>query len=285
LSTKKLISDDALATATRLPKDNILISLLSKVARIDEVNELYAHMCESPGLDSIQALFDHMEVDLQIEEQQLDHIPRTGPFVIVANHPFGALDGLALILAIAKVRPDFKVMANFLLQQVEPIKDYFIAVNPFETRKEAYSNVSGIKAVRQHLENGGALGIFPAGEVSTYQGDMNAVADKKWASSVVKIVRGSGVPVVPFYFDGSNSRIFHLLGMIHPNLRTLALPTEMLRKKGHTIRMRIGKPIQPKDTEMFSTLDQYSRYLRAKTYALGSSFDVKRDYFRILLKQ
>ena len=284
MTTKKLISDDALATATRLPKDNLLIALLSKVARIDKVNELYAHMCESPGLESIQALFDHMEVDLKIDEQQLEHIPRTGPFVIVANHPFGALDGLALILAIAKVRPDFKVMANFLLQQVEPIKDYFIAVNPFETRKEAYSNVSGIKAVRQHLENGGALGIFPAGEVSTYQGDVNAVTDKKWASSVIKIARNSGVPVVPLYFDGSNSRLFHLLGMIHPNLRTLALPAEMLRKKGDTIRMRIGKPIQPKDTEMFTSLDQYGRYLRAKTYALGSSFDVKRDYFRLFRK-
>lgn len=280
MTVKKLISDDALASATRLPKDNLLVALLSKVARIDRVNELYAHMCESPGLESIQTLFDHLEIDLEVEAHQLENIPRTGPFVIVSNHPFGALDGLAMILAIAKVRPDFKVMANFLLQNVEPIKDYFIAVNPFETRREAYSNVGGLKAVRQHLEQGGALGIFPAGEVSTYQGEMNAVADRKWASSAVKIVRNAAVPVVPIFFDGRNSRIFHLLGLIHPNLRTLALPAEMLRKKGDTLRMRIGKPIQPKDTEMFTSLDQYGRYLRAKTYALGSSFEVKRDYFR-----
>jgi len=270
-----------LATATRLPKDNLLVGLLSKVARIDEVNELYAHMCDSPGLESIQALFDMLDVNVDIDDQQLENIPRSGPFVVVANHPFGALDGLAMILALARVRPDFKVMANFLLQQVEPIKDYFIAVNPFETRREAYSNVSGLKAVRHHMESGGALGIFPAGEVSTYQGDMHAVADKRWASSAIKIVRNAGVPVVPLYFDGSNSRLFHFLGMIHPNLRTLALPAEMLRKKGDTIRMRIGKPIQPKDTEMFTSLDQYGRYLRAKTYALGSSFEVKRDYFRL----
>jgi putative hemolysin len=281
LTNKKLISDDAIATATRLPKDNLLVSLLSKVARIDEVNELYAHMCESPGLESIETLFNRLDAAIEVEEGQLENIPKTGPFVVVANHPFGALDGLAMILAIAKVRPDFKVMANFLLQNVAPIKDYFIAVNPFETRREAYSNVGGLKAVKQHLENGGALGIFPAGEVSTYQGEMNAIADKKWATSAIKIVRNAGVPVVPVYFDGRNSRLFHLLGMIHPNLRTLALPAEMLRKKGDTIRMKIGKPIQPKDTEMFTSLDQYSRYLRAKTYALGSSFEVKRDYFRM----
>jgi len=281
LTTGKLISNEAIATAARLPKDNLLVGLLSRVARIDAVNDLYASMCETPGLESIQTLFNELEIDVEFDEQQLANIPASGPFIIVANHPFGALDGLAMILAIAKVRPDFRVMANFLLQRVEPIKDYFIAVNPFEARKEAYSNVSGLKAVMQHLENGGALGIFPAGEVSTYQGDVHAIADRKWASSALKIIRNARVPVVPLYFDGSNSRLFHVLGMIHPNLRTLALPAEMLRKKGDTLRLKIGKPIQPKDTDMFGSLDQYGRYLRAKTYALGSSFDVKRDYFRL----
>jgi len=81
LTTKKLISDDALATATRLPKDNLLVGLLSKVARIDEVNELYAHMCASPGLESIQTLFDKLDVDLDIDQQELENIPRSGPFV------------------------------------------------------------------------------------------------------------------------------------------------------------------------------------------------------------
>jgi len=281
LKTGKLISNEAIATAARLPKDNVLVGLLSKVARIDAVNELYAAMCDTPGLESIQTLFNELDIEVELDEQQLANIPKAGPFIIVANHPFGALDGLAMILAIAKARPDFKVMANFLLQRVEPIKDYFVAVNPFETRKEAYSNVSGLKAVMQHLEKGGALGIFPAGEVSTYQGDVNAIADRKWASSAVKIVRNARVPVVPMYFDGTNSRLFHLLGKIHPNLRTLALPAEMLRKKGDTLRLKIGKPIQPKDTDMFGSLDQYGRYLRAKTYALGSSFEVKRDYFRM----
>ncbi|MFM7233530.1 MAG: lysophospholipid acyltransferase family protein, partial [Flavobacteriales bacterium] len=279
---KKLITSDALAAAARLPKENLLVALLSNVARIDRVNELYERMCDAPGLESIDVLFEQLNISIEIDEKQLEHIPRSGPFIVVANHPFGALDGLAMISAIAKVRPDFKVMANFLLQNVEPIKDYFLAVNPFESRKEAYSNVGGIKAVKLHIESGFPLGIFPAGEVSTYQDDMHAVADKKWASSVMKIVRNAQVPVVPVFFDGRNSRLFQLLGMIHPNLRTLALPAEMLRKKGQAIRMKIGRPIQPKDTEVFSSLEQYGRYLRAKTYALGSEFDVKRAYFRKL---
>lgn len=281
METKKLIPEEAIASATRLQKDNPIVGLLTKVARIDKVNELYAQICECPGIESIEKLFELLELELEVDEKQLEYIPKTGAFIVVSNHPFGALDGLAMLMAIAKVRPDFKVMANFLLRNVEPIKDYFIAVNPFESRREAYSNLTGLKAVMHHLDEGKPLGIFPAGEVSTFQSEFQTIADKKWATSVVKIVRNAKVPVIPLFFDGRNSRVFHLLGMIHANLRTLALPSEMLRKKGEVIRLKIGKPIQPKDTEMFSNLDQYGRYLRAKTYALGSSFDVRRDYFRL----
>lgn len=278
---KKLIPGEAIATATRLTKDNPIVALLSRVARIDELNDLYDKVCEAPGLSCIDALFQQLDLEVELEDKYLENIPKTGAFIVVANHPFGALDGLTLLYAIAKVRPDVKIMANFLLQNVEPIKDYFVSVNPFEKRREAYSNVTGLKAVMQHIEQCHPLGLFPAGEVSTFQGDLRTIADRKWANSAIKIIRNAKVPVVPVYFDGSNSRIFHLLGLIHPNLRTLALPSEMLKKKGQIIRMKIGKPISPKEMDMFTNLDQYGRYLRAKTYALGSSFDVKRDYFRL----
>lgn len=278
---KKLITDEAIASATRLPKDNPIVSLLTRVSRIDEVNDLYNKVCNSPGLSCIDELFKQLDLEIELDVKQLENIPKTGAFIVVANHPFGALDGLTLLYAIAKVRPDIKVMANFLLQNVEPIKDYFVSVNPFEKRKDAYSNVTGLKAVMQHIEQGHPLALFPAGEVSTFHGDLRTISDRKWANSAVKIVRNANVPVVPVYFDGTNSRIFHLLGLIHANLRTLALPSEMLKKKGKVIRMKIGKPIFPKDTEMFTNLEQFSRYIRAKTYALGSSFDVKRDYFRL----
>ncbi len=282
---KKLISEDALATATKLPKNNPIVGLLARVARIDEVNELYDDVCKAEGLEALDRLFSYLDLDIEFDNSQLAHIPKEGPFIIVANHPFGALDGLALIRTIAEIRPDFKVMANFLLQNVEPIKDYFLSVNPFDQNKAAYNNISGLKAAIQHLENGLPLGLFPAGEVSTYQEDLRAIVDRKWQNSAVKIIKNARVPVIPVFFDGTNSRIFHLLGLIHPNLRTLALPSEMLKKKGQSLRLRIGKPIHPKDMDMFTSIDQYGRYLRAKTYALGSSFEVKRDYFRLFRTQ
>lgn len=278
---KKLISEEALAAATRLPKDNPIVPLLARVTRIDKVNELYEELCKSEKIDFVRQLFKNLELELEIDERQLEHVPKTGPFIVVANHPFGALDGMALLYALHRVRPDFKVMANFLLQNVEPIKDSFIAVNPFEAAKGVYSNITGLKNAMQHIASGLPLGIFPAGEVSTFQGDLRTIADRKWQNSALKIVRNAGVPIIPIYFEGSNSYLFHLLGLIHPSLRTLALPSEMLKKKGKSIRMRVGKPIPPKETEMFGSIDQYGRYLRAKTYALGSTFDVKRDYFHL----
>jgi Acyltransferase len=126
---KKLIPEEALASATRLPKDNPIIPLLAKVARIDAVNELYDEICQEDGLNAVHKLFQVMDIDLELDPQDLERIPKTGPFIIVCNHPFGALDGLALIKTIGEVRPDFKVMANFLLQNVEPIRDYFLSVN------------------------------------------------------------------------------------------------------------------------------------------------------------
>lgn len=278
---KKLISEEALAAATRLPKDNPIIPLLTRVTGIDRVNELYEELCKSEKIDFVRQLFLNLELDLELDERQLENIPKTGPFIVVANHPFGALDGMALLYAIHRVRPDFKVMANFLLQNVEPIKDSFIAVNPFEASKGAYSNISGLKNAMQHLSAGLPLGIFPAGEVSTFQGDLRTIADRKWQNSALKIIRNAKVPIIPIFFEGSNSYLFHLLGLIHPSLRTLALPSEMLKKKGKSIKMRVGKQISPKETEMFVSLDQYGRYLRAKLYALGSTFEVKRDYFHL----
>ncbi|MEZ4799184.1 MAG: lysophospholipid acyltransferase family protein [Flavobacteriales bacterium] len=277
---KKLIPEEALASATKLPKDNPIIPLLSRVAQIDKVNHLYDEICKEDGLKSIDKLFEILDVEVEFDKNQLQNIPATGPFIVVANHPFGALDGLALIRAIGEVRPDTKVMANFLLQNVEPIKDFFLSVNPFEGMKTAYNNISGLKAAMSHVEQGLPLAIFPAGEVSTFQGDLKTIADRKWQNSAIKIIKKAKVPVIPVYFDGTNSRIFHLLGLIHPGLRTLALPSEMLKKKGKTIRLRIGKPIGIKDQELFASVDQLGRYLRAKTYALGSSFEVKKSYFK-----
>ncbi len=176
------------------------------------------------------------------------------------------------------VRPDFKLLANFLMQRLEPVKEYILPVNPFEDRKEAMSSVTGIKHALLHLDKGYPLGIFPAGEVSSYNVNYVGISDKQWGTSALKTIKRAQVPVVPIYFTGTNSRIFHLLGLIHPSLRTVKLPSELFNKKKHPVRIRIGNPISVKDQNVFTDIDRFGRFLRAKTYALGSALEVHKFF-------
>ncbi len=170
-------------------------------------------------------------------------------------------------------------MANFLLKKIVPIKDYFLGVNPFESHK-SISSTAGIKEALRHLSDGKPLGLFPAGEVSAYQADSNNVEDKEWGTSVLKMIKKANVPVIPIYFKGSNSLLFHLLGLIHPMLRTVKLPSELLNKKNRIVKLRIGNPISVEIQNSFTDIGQYGKFLRAKTYLLGSSLEVKKFFLR-----
>ncbi len=257
------------------------VALLAEVSGLKRLERFYNEIEQAPGQDFITALFAHLELGLEVDNDDLAQIPKEGGVAIIANHPYGAIDGLALIDVVRRVRPEVKVMANFMLQQLEPLKDRFIGVNPFEQLRSR-SSFQGMRAAMEHLASGGALGIFPAGEVSSYRNDLKAVADPRWKPQVIKLIKSAGVPVVPVWFDGANSFIFQMLGMIHPDLRTMALPGEMLRMRGKRVRLRIGKPMSPKDLAALGSVEQLTRYLRAKTYALGSGVQVRREQFNPL---
>nr|WP_320119037.1 GNAT family N-acyltransferase [uncultured Marinifilum sp.] len=252
--------------------------LLMYILKLNKLNDLYSANCRKDGIDFIDALIDDLGIKFEIDEEELKRIPKEGPFISISNHPFGGIDGIILIKIICMVRPDFRAMANFLLKKIEPIQDYFLGVNPFETRKGAASSTGGLKEALRHLSDGKPLGIFPAGEVSSYQSETHNITDKQWMPSILKFIKKAEVPVVPIYFQGSNSLIFHLLGMIHPTLRTVKLPSELLNKKNKTIRIRIGNIISVKDQKDFTDINQYGRFLRAKTYMLGTPIEVKKFY-------
>lgn len=278
---KKLMHPSELAKASHMRPGDPRISLLAEVSGLNRLERIYNELEKAPGSDFIKSLFHHLELHINVEADDLANIPREGGVVFVANHPYGAIDGLALMHVLDQARQDVKVMANFMLQQLEPLKDRFIGVNPFE-QLTTRSSFQGMRQALEHVGNGGALGIFPAGEVSSYRTDLKAISDPRWKAPVIKLIKHAAVPVVPVWFDGANSLIFQMLGMIHPNLRTLQLPHEMMRMRGKHVRMRIGKPISAKDIAAFGSVEQFGRYLRAKTYALGSGVQVKREQFRPL---
>jgi len=276
----KLIETDELIKAAKLnhfggaSAARVLMMLL----RINKINKLYEEISEEEGISFLDSLIEKLKIDFEVREEEIRRIPLSGPFITVSNHPFGGIDGMLLVKIISKVRPDLKVLANFLMQRIDPVADFILPVNPFEDRKDVASSIAGLKMAFQHLQEGKPLGIFPAGEVSSYNEDNFGITDRQWQAPALKMIKKAGVPVVPIYFQGTNSRIFHLLGLIHPSLRTVKLPSELLNKKNRTIRVRIGNPIPVKEQDAITDIDRYGRFLRAKTYALGSAIEVKKFF-------
>lgn len=269
----KLVNEEDLMKATNLQGfgGEGIAKLLMFILGFNKVNDIYSRIGNNEGLDFIRSILDELEIKYEINPEELKRIPKGG-FITVSNHPFGGIDGILLMLLILEQRPDFKVMVNFLLQKIKPIEDFCLPVNPFENKKSISSSLTGIKSALKHVKEGHGLGIFPAGEVSAFNQSLFNVADKQWNDSIMKLIKSAEVPVVPIYFHGSNSNLFHLLGMVHPMLRTVRLPSELLNKKNKTIKIRIGNPISVEEQREFKDRDisRYTRYLRAKTYALSS---------------
>ncbi len=172
-------------------------------------------------------------------------------------------------------RPDFKIVANFLLHRIEPLKPYVMPVNPFEDRKDVKSSIAGFKYAMKHLQDGHPLGIFPAGEVSTYR-DGKLLVDKPWEEAAMKLVKKAEVPVVPIYFHAKNSKLFYRLAKISDTLRTAKLPSELLTQKERLIKVRIGNPISVEDQKEHESLTVFTEFLRKKTYMLSNPFQKKK---------
>lgn len=258
---------------------SLAAKLVMYIMKLNKINKLYSDVYDEDPHAFLDHLIDELGVRIEIKEEDLQRIPREGAFITISNHPFGGLDGIILIKLLSKIRPDYKVMANFLLKKIVPIQDYFLGVNPFENRK-SISSMGGIKEALRHLAEGRPLGLFPAGEVSAYQAESNMVEDKEWGTSVLKMIKKANVPVIPIYFKGSNSVLFHLLGLIHPMLRTVKLPSELLNKKNTVVKLRVGSAISPEAQSTFTDIAQYGKFLRAKTYLLGSSLEVKKFFLK-----
>ena len=276
----KVITTEEFADATGLSKLKMpgLARLLMEIMKINQVNDLYASAQPKQGPEFVDAMLAGCGVKIEFDEADLKNLPADGAFVAIANHPYGGIEGMVLLKILCMARPDSKVMANFILKKIPNLTDYFVAVNPFENIEHS-SSISGIKSTLQLLADGTPIGIFPAGEVSTFQIDKQQVTDKLWHPVVGKIIAKSKVPVVPIYFHGNNGLLFNLLAMIHPTLRTAKLPSELFNKQGHTIKLRIGKPIDIKTVPDYKDPAKLLSFLRAKTYALGTGLEEEKKLF------
>jgi len=276
----KIITTEEFAKATKLDKLPIpgLASFLMELMKINQVNDLFAEAQHKNGIEFIDAILAGCGVTVEYDERELKNLPAEGGFIAIANHPYGGIEGLVLLKILLTARPDAKLMANFILKNIPNLSDYFIAVNPFENVDHS-SSISGLKNTLNLLAEGTPIGIFPAGEVSTFKIDKREVTDRLWHPVVGKIIAKAKVPVVPIYFQGNNGLLFNLLSLIHPTLRTAKLPSELFNKQGHSITLRIGKPIQVEDIVENTNSGKLLNFLRAKTYALGAGLEEEKRIF------
>src|ERR1700744_6387415 len=277
----KIITTEEFAKATKLDKVPIpgLASFLMELMKINQVNDLFAEAQPKQGIEFIDAILEGCGVTIEFDERELRNIPAQGGFVAIANHPYGGIEGLVLLKILLLARPDAKLMANFILKNIPNLSDFFIAVNPFENVDHS-SSISGLKNTLNLLAEGTPIGIFPAGEVSTFKLEKREVTDRLWHPVVGKIIAKAKVPVVPIYFHGNNGLLFNLLSLIHPALRTAKLPSELFNKNGHTIKLRIGKPINVADIPDYANSTKLLNYLRARTYALGTGLEGEKKIFK-----
>ncbi|KQX11498.1 lysophospholipid acyltransferase family protein [Flavobacterium sp. Root420] len=246
--------------------------ILMKVLKISTLNKIYDHNKHLEDLAFLNGILDEMEIKFEIPEEDLKRLPKDGAYITISNHPLGGIDGILLLKLMLEREPNFKIIANFLLHRIVPLKKYIMPVNPFENHKDAKSSVVGIKETLRHLSDGKPLGIFPAGEVSTYK-DGKLVVDKPWEEGALKLIRKAKVPVVPIYFHAKNSKLFYWLSKIDDTLRTAKLPSELLTQKDRVIKVRIGKPISVNEQNEIESFEEYSEFLRKKTYMLANPFE------------
>ena len=276
----KIITKAEFEKASKIDKFYMpgLASLLMEIMKINEVNEVFEKAEHLQGEAFIDKILQIIGITIDYDEFELKNFPKKGAFIAIANHPYGGIEGLMLLKIMCLARPDSKLMANFLLKKIPNLSDYLIAVNPFENIENT-SSISGIKNIILQLSSDIPIGIFPAGEVSTFKTKIQKITDKPWHPVVGKLIQRADVPVVPIYFHGNNGILFNLLSFIHPTLRTAKLPSELFNKQGQKISLRIGKPVKPSELPFYDNPIKLLDYLRAKTYALGAGLENEKKIF------
>ena len=276
----KIITTQEFAKATKIDKLGVpgLAAVLMEVMKLNDINKVFSQNQHFNGLEFVDKILETIGVSIEFDEDDLKNIPKTGAFIAIANHPYGGVEGLALVKLLCTVRPEAKVMVNFILKLIPNLSEFFVAVNPFENVQHS-SSISGLKTTFDLLKNGIPIGIFPAGEVSTFSLDKQEITDRLWHPVVGKLIARAKLPVVPIYFHGNNGVLFNILSFIHPTLRTAKLPSEFLNKQGLKMKVRIGKPINIEDISYKNNTNKLLDFLRARTYALGTSLEEEKKLF------
>jgi putative hemolysin len=268
-----IAGDEDWSVLTEPPLLRGLPGFAGKFIPMQQARELYQRVRAAPPGFRLEALLAEMKINFEVQLSDLDRIPVKGPLVAVANHPFGVLDGAALAVLLSRARPDVKILTNSMLESIPELHEHCIFVDPFRHSSSSYKsvdkNVKPLKQAMEWLRQGGALAVFPAGEVSHWNVREAQVTDPSWSDVAARLVRKTGASALPVYFCGHNSARFQLLGLINPRLRTLFLLQEFLQQREKNVRIRIGKAIPSQLIANLEDDEEATEYLRLRTYLLS----------------
>ena len=251
------------------PLFSFVKSPIERAFSLDTLNEVYRGVRRRVRQKHFfDATLDELRVQYAVSEADLARIPREGPLLVVANHPFGGLEGIILGSLLNSVRKDVKVLGNHLLHIIPEIRPHLISLNPFGGKSASRANIGALREAIKLLQSGGALITFPAGEVSSLRLDQRRVTDPAWTPHTASLVKHSRADVLPVFFEGRNTSFFQVMGMVHPRLRTALLAHELFRRRGTTVPVQIGHPISHRKLLKLGSSLEMTHYLRVKTYFL-----------------
>jgi putative hemolysin len=218
-----------------------------------------------------QVISKRYNIDLDVIGGSLDSIPRTGPLIVVSNHPYGILDGLMMGRILSERRSgDFRVLAHRIFRRAPDLERVILPISFDETKEAAKLNLETRKAAVDYLKQGGAIGIFPGGTVSTSATPFSEPMDPKWRTFTAKMIAKSGATVVPIYFEGCNSRLFQLASHLHSTLRTGMFIREFKARINKPVRIVVGAPIPMADLDLYKKDPKGCMdFLRKATYELS----------------
>jgi putative hemolysin len=235
------------------------------------------------GRDFFEVMIARYGLSMDVRAGCLDDIPASGPLIVIANHPYGILDGLIMGHILQSTRGDFRILANSLFRKAEDVDRVVLPISFEETKAAIELNLATRKRSFEYLAGGGAIGVFPGGTVSTAVRPFSRPMDPGWRSFTARMISKSGATVLPVYFHGHNSRLFQIASHLHLTLRLGLLINEFGKRVDTPVRISIGAPIGPDALAPFATDSKAMMdFLRKATYELSpeieKSFDLGYDF-------
>lgn len=264
--------DISYASSAQTKGGRALIRVLENITgRISLIRraEGYEHEVER-GRSFWQVLPERFGLSLNVVGGSLANIPANGPLILIANHPYGILDGLMMGHLLDAIRGDFRILANSVFRRAEALNRVILPISFDETKEAVKLNLATRATALRYLSDGGAIGVFPGGTVSTARKPFSQPMDPGWRNFTAKMVAKSDATVVPIFFEGHNSRLFQLASHLHTTLRLGLLIKEFRSRIDEPVRVVIGDPIastrlQPHKSDPKAMMD----FLRRETYALS----------------